>query len=126
MKPGICNHFRGVLTVCAAGIDPAALPKGGLPCIKKRANGQTCEKYEEPTPEQIAADAAFWEQHLEKVKKVDVFLATVKDRWLQDRTGRSGTTDCPACGGKANWQIAQYNGHRRYACSTEGCVRIIE
>jgi len=68
MRAGTCKHFTGCgiagKEVCSAGVnyrEHVGGPDLGwcarLPCLKHE-NAPPCEKYEEPTPEEVAAHEA--------------------------------------------------------------------
>lgn len=70
MKPGTCKHFTGIRNkVCAIGVAYSGFD--GLPCFTdNKAHGQ-CDKYAEPTAEELAADKAESDAaHAETMRKI--------------------------------------------------------
>ena len=128
-KAGKCRHFNGIQhKVCEAGVSYDSLPRnerGGLvlPCIQPECQF-TCDKYEEPTPEEIAADEEWMRQRMEMHEKVAVVVAPIRKEY-KGRSGR-GTITCPCCGGNLHWSISGYNGHMHGRCETEGCISWME
>lgn len=127
MKKGTCKHFNGVSNnCCEAGV---RYPLGrSLPCIERfNKAGVVCDKREEPTDAEIAAEQA----------KVDAFLKdfdTIVQPWVNAKKAaftkgtsvRSADT-CPKCKGIIRYSICGSNGHMMARCeTTEGCVNFIE
>lgn len=119
-----CVHFTGIQhKVCKAGISYDRFSKG-LPCISELNAVETCEKFLQPTPEQIAADEAVFKQHMERMEKVFAALGPIRKE--QKGKNWSGTITCPACGGKLHLSHAAYNGHMHGRCETPDCVSWME
>lgn len=132
IERGKCRHFNGVQNkVCRAGVDYREITGGTmrLPCFAHRPTSRPCDRYEEPTDEEIAADRARIDARMEELRREGELLRPLLDRIRRDHKGRSGSgvDDCPCCrGGKVSWSIAGYNGHIHMRCSTTGCVAFME
>lgn len=124
-KTGTCRHFTGVQhKCCEAGVNYDQF-KAGLPCIKKWAKGNVCEKYLEPTPEEIAAREAEIKECIERMDKVCVAIAP----WRKKHQGHNfvEVVTCPICSGRLHLSIAGgYNNHVHGYCETKGCVSWME
>jgi hypothetical protein len=147
MKKGTCIHYTGALNprtngVCKAGVDYRALVGGDdkgwvtrLPCSfpKKPKCGEaaTCNKYVEPTVEQIAASER---EHAESMRKFMVAFSGNVLEWRKankwdpkNPKGAMGKVPCEACGkGEIHLSMSAYNGHVHGQCTTEGCVSWME
>lgn len=84
----------------------------------------TCEKYEEPTAEDIAADDAAMEAAIARMKRTLPLCARIK----AEHKGESwkGVETCPECGGKLHLSHAAMNGHVWGKCETENCLAWME
>lgn len=139
IERGKCKHFNGVQNkTCRAGVDYRELTGGTmrLPCLGNRPDTRPCEKYEEPTDEEIAADRAQIDARMEELRREGELLRPLIARIREDHgwggkktrhLSGSGVDDCPCCqGGKVRWSIAGYNGHIHMRCSTPGCVAFMQ
>ena len=138
MKKDNCKYFNGTAcTTCDAGVNYRELVGGNewgwavrLPCLasfRKRTTTQTvtCDKYQEPTDEEIAKEKAAFEASCERMIKVGPLVRRIK----QENKGKSatGSDACPACNsGKIRWSIAGSNGHVHMVCSTKNCIAFME
>lgn len=123
---GKCRHFNGVQNkTCEAGICYKSIQVDQpLPCIKKYAIGATCEKYEEPTEEEVRERSEQIKRAINRVKATIPLMRKIKDE--HKGNDWNGIEVCPVCGGKLHLSHAAYNGHTHGACETDGCVRWIE
>ena len=141
MKKGTCKHFNGMVNErCDADVryyDVTPDPDGvgcwrRTPCHRDRHPndaeefGQpgTCEKYEEPTPEEIAAYEAEIEASHQRMLKTLPVIRRIKE----EHKGESwqGVEKCPVCDGKLHMSHAACNGHVHGRCETDGCVAWME
>lgn len=141
LKAGCCKHFNGIgLSLrkgdggdkcCDAGInyrDLVGHTESGwetqLPCNKKFAcDPVECDKYEEPTAEEIAADEAWVEARIDMTLKARAAIV----QHTGGKRGVSGAIDCPACeSGQLRFSVAGCNGHIHAACTTTGCLSWME
>jgi hypothetical protein len=128
-KSGQCKWFNGIQNkVCKAGVSYDSLPRNErgvivLPCIQPECQSN-CDKYEEPTAEEIAADEEWMRQRMEMHRKVGEVIIPIRKEY-KGRSG-NGTITCPCCGGNLHWSISGYNGHMHGRCETAGCVSWME
>lgn len=126
MRKGSCVHFTGVMRgSCAIGISYIEVRKGGpVPCITLNGRrNDCCDKYQEPTAEQIAADEREIDLAMEKHRQAMVFVAKWKTWTKTNRVAKVEVVDCPVCKmGKLSLSQAAYNGHVWGKCSTPDCV----
>lgn len=146
-RQGTCKHFNGSHhnTHCEAGmcydqITPNASDPGSyyrMPCHRvfpdmKRAaevwaehgTQGTCEKYEEPTSEDIAADDAAMEAAIARMKRTLPLCVRIKVE--HEGENWKGVETCPECGGKLHLSHAACNGHVWGKCETEDCLAWME
>jgi len=78
-----------------------------------------CDKYEEPSQEDIAEYEAEMQKHIERQKKVFPLIGEMQKEFK----GRNGqkVVECPECGGRLHLTHAALNGHVWGQCETEGC-----
>ncbi len=96
----------------------------GLAVIEKYGPQGTCEKYEEPTPKDLASYDDQIAMATARMKKTLPLVARVK----AEHKGESwhGTEPCPVCGGVLHLTHAACNGHVWGRCETEECVSWME
>jgi len=150
MKHGTCKHYTGSWhnENCKAGVsyrDVTTLPDepGSAyrkPCVKLDPNNKhdrhglkviaetcqpgTCDKYEEPTDEEVAADEAAIQECIRKTMLTIPLSCKIKTE--HDGQNWQGVEVCPVCGGKLHMSHAACNGHVWGQCETEGCVSWME
>jgi hypothetical protein len=150
MKYGQCIHFTGVQhKLCGRGVRYDQFAPG-MPCIQfmqRSARGGTylkagevpnetkpypgaqpkerCPFYAEPTAEQVQADRAAMDAHLEKTMAAIKVAGAwrVKPKPAQDRRD---TVECPVCKGRLHLNQSAYNGHVNGKCETADCVAWME
>lgn len=130
MRKGKCRHFSSKFdNRCSAKVK---YPKRGdkWPCFKTTVSGvpragvPPCDKYEEPTPEELAEQKAKIKEVFDKLHKVGPILKKIKDEHVGEDW--RGTVQCPVCD-KLVWiEHAAYNGHVWWKCETPGCVAGME
>jgi hypothetical protein len=127
-KLGRCVYFNGIQNkACRAGVE---YQSGPLPCLKDlqlRPDAPApwaCDKFQEPTQEQIDADEAEHKAHMAKMETVMKAIAG----WRKEKPrGKQTVISCPTgCGGELHLSQAAYNGHVWGRCSTSGCVNWME
>lgn len=146
MKPGECVHYTGCINprkpACDAGVNYREHVGGDgfgwvtrLPCFKLEnvdpAKVVKCDKYCEPTAEQIAAHEA--EVSAAITKMMVAYSGNVR-KWREqqgwskkNRVSAEGKVPCEACGtGEIHLTMAAYNGHVWGKCTTDGCVSWME
>jgi hypothetical protein len=137
MQEGKCIHYNGsVNECCEAGVNYGELAGGKdpgwglkLPCIKKFAGPSpvTCDKRQEPTPEQLAEWKAEMNRSMERIGKArKAIVDHLGGPWKRGMTGSSGSIPCPNCAGTLQFSRAGYNGHIHARCSSEDCVAWME
>jgi len=137
MRKNTCVHFNGVQHACCkAGVSYQAFKGHEIPCIKvwqSKLKGSVpkvittdakCEKYTEPTPEQIAAYDAEVQASMKKFSLTFPLIKAVKT----EHKGKSwaGVMECPVCKGRLHMSHASYNGHVHGRCETKDCVAWME
>jgi len=126
MRTGKCVHFTGAQNeICKAGVRYDSLPPGRLQCCFDDAV-RTCEKYREPTAEEIAASEAEMEAALAKHRVVMTAIRPWRTWSKQNRVAKQEVIECPACQGRLHLSQAAYNGHVWGKCETAGCVEWME
>lgn len=143
-----CIHYNGTVNDCCdAGVNYQQLAGPGkawgkrLPCHGpeyRLASGTalpradvvvTCEKRQEPTPEEIEDDEA---QHFDRFSKMmvcrEAIVAHLGGKWKKGMAGSAGAIDCPSCKGEKTLRFTRsgYNGHIHAGCKTGGCVSWME
>jgi hypothetical protein len=140
-RAGWCIHYtappryvdKDQTWKCDAGIDMEAVWHGvkfaERPCfLDKKGNSKPearpCPHLRRPTPEEIAADEAWTEQRIDRLRTVMVGIA----EWRAKHKGKSraDVVECPACKGRLHLSIAAYNGHVHGKCETDDCVSWME
>jgi hypothetical protein len=148
MQTGCCKHFTGSYhnTHCQAGVcyrDVTTEPdrmEGSLlrlACFSRMdrlgssaeqiaefEKRGTCEKYQEPTAEEIAAYEAEMKAHMDKYMLVTPLINEVKRE--HKGKGWTGVKECPVCKGELRMSHSSYNGHVHGRCETEGCLAWME
>lgn len=147
MRQGTCKHFTGAHhnECCAAGVkymDVTPQPENlqgralRLPChtqpypnaspsqMEHYRNRGTCEKYTEPTAEDLAEHERQCEAEMAKMMKSMSVIAKVK----KEHAGESwnGVEACPVCGGTLHVTHAACNGHVWGTCETADCLAWME
>ena len=134
MKSGTCVHFTGMQNkTCKAGVnyrEHVGGPDFGwgcrMPCLTKyREEGwMPCDKYQEPTEEQIAESDRLVKQFMDRMLLTFPLINKIK----RDHKGQSwqGVEECPACKGKLHLSHAACNGHVWGKCETKGCLSWME
>lgn len=133
MKAGTCRFFKGIQhDQCDAGITYADKARGQVPCIKtyghkpgvKTIPVWHCDKYTEPSAEEIAKSKAEMEAAMERMTKTFPLISRIK----KEHKGESwkGVEACPVCGGKLHMTHSAFNGHVWGKCETAGCVAWME
>lgn len=147
MKAGQCKHYTGCLNprtpTCEAGVNYREHVGGDgfgwvrrLPCTKLLGEDDPtaivkCDKYREPTAEEISADEA---RVAAAMKKFMVAFTGNVAAWRkaqgwskQNKVSATGTVPCESCGtGTIHLSMAAYNGHVWGKCTTDGCVSWVE
>jgi hypothetical protein len=137
-KPDKCIHFTGTQhATCEAGVNYNDVRKDSedgktrsIPCLLKYNHcGATCEKFELPTAEQVAADEAEAQKRFDATMTArKAIVAYLGGAWKKGMNSARGIIDCPVCG-KAqslHFSRAGYNGHVHASCETKGCVSWME
>lgn len=131
MNPGTCKHFLGVSNgKCMLDIPYVFIPYKGwqLPCIKESANGLVCDKYAEPTEQElIQSKEDDKKSNIEIHRRLNLvipLMSKLKTDY-KDMNNR-GIVECPICKGRMAFSIASCNGHVWLACETQGCWSSVE
>jgi hypothetical protein len=150
MRSGTCKHYNGSFhnDKCAIGIayrdvtnkpdepgcayrkpcvklDP--LDPGdahGLKVIADTGPQGVCEKYEEPSQDEIAAHEKVMNEAMDRMMRTMPLCIAIKE----EHAGHDwqGVKECPICGGDLHLTHAAYNGHVHGKCETENCVSWME
>lgn len=136
-KPSYCKHFCGTVEpVCGAGVNIRELAGGPdygwctrLPCNSHLGERDPsavvhCDKYEEPTPEEIAEEELFMAQMMDRHIQSAPWVDSIRRAYAGKDA--AGTDRCPICAAPIYWSISAYNGHVHATCSTDGCLRFME
>lgn len=124
-KIGRCIHFTGIQNkTCKAGVSYDSFD-GVLPCITV-ADARLCEKYQDPTPEQIAESKAAHDASMERFRTVMMGIRGWRTWTKKNRVAKQEVIECPACKGRLHLSQAAYNGHVHGQCETKGCVSWME
>lgn len=145
MKQGMCKHYNGSHSneCCDAGVSYDVVtpdhkkPGCGFrkPCIAVTSNHGlqvladlgpqgSCDRYEEPSKEEIAADVQAMDAAVNRMLSVGPVLSEVRRNHAGENW--SGVIQCPVCEGALSLSHAAYNGHISGRCGTEGCVSWME
>jgi hypothetical protein len=154
MEKGRCKYANGTHdnTHCNAGVayrDVVPDPDDNLgiafryPCTdmarifgKKRGNPMSpaqaenyarrgaCDKYEDPTDEEIAEYERRHEERMQKFLLTLPLISKVKSEHKGENW--KGVEACPACSGNLHMTHSAYNGHVWGQCETEGCLSWME
>jgi hypothetical protein len=136
LKKGECVHFTGGQnTLCDAGLNMREVtgpPDEGwflrCPChdtsswrtLPEGWVRSTCEKYTDPTDEQLADFEKEIQAEEDKFTKVVPIIGEIKKN---HPNGGSGKFECPACkDGQVSWIMSKSNGHTHGKCSTLNCI----
>jgi hypothetical protein len=145
-RAGKCVHYNGTVNACCeAGVNYQALAGSGhgwavrLPCFNAEYLSETgklvllppvstCDKRQEPTADELAADETWMAERMDRLGKIRVaIVAAIGGPWKRGDPVERGTIPCPCCeGGTVSYSRASYNGHIHAACSTPGCARWME
>lgn len=148
MEHGTCKHFNGVQhATCKAGVAYRDFQRG-IPCVKYIAvsvrggtmlrageepaqrepweyDGIACERYTEPTDEEVQASDEAYEVRMKKT-----FAARrVAGKWRvkpKPQEDRAEVVECPVCAGRLHLRQSAYNGHVHGQCETASCVSWME
>jgi hypothetical protein len=144
MQKGVCKHFTGLGLGgdygkrCNAGVCYRTHVGGSdlgwairVPCIlgHKMSSFDSsqvvpCEKYEEPTAEEIAQFERETEAMIARQVKAFPLIEAMKREFEgQDATK---SVECPVCKGKLTMTHAAYNGHVWGNCETADCLSWME
>lgn len=137
-----CRHFNGIQhECCKAGVKYKSVTLGfltdgqkqGFPCLgpggTHNRDGATCDKYDGFTRAELEAQRKEMEAMTRNlVIALDAIQLHVGGPYKRGEPFKSGCIDCPVCGESSCLQYMQvgYNGHLRFRCSTEGCVKGME
>ncbi len=148
MKPGTCKHKTSTYhdECCAVGVryddvcpNPEdrtgkayryacttyeALSDHGKRVVDELGPQGTCEKYEEPTADEIAEHEAEIEKATQRMMRTLPLIARIKLEHKDESW--KGTEECPECGGVLHLTHAADNGHVWGQCETEGCLAWME
>lgn len=140
MRAGTCKHFSGTglrdKECCHAGVEYRSLVGGPdlgwctrLPCYRVtsfKPNGPVnpCEKYEEPSQEEIDACEKEVTESIARFMKTLPLIHAIKT----EHRGKNakGTKKCTACDGVLHYTHAACNGHVWGKCETDGCLSWME
>lgn len=120
-----CIHFTGVSNeTCKAGCSYKKLI-GSLPCLPwLNLQKAKCDKYQAPTPEQVAEEEAHIQSLIDRMMKAGPLIKRIKTQ--HKGKSWSGVEECPVCKGRLHMSHAAYNGHVHGRCETENCLSWME
>lgn len=148
MRKGTCKHFNGDShnKVCDAGVcyrDVTPKPDAPGSAFRKPcdrlmhwqdpseaqlaafAEKGTCDKYEEPTADEIKKHEAKMEAAFKSMESVFPLIKRIKK---EHRQSWRGIERCPVCGNKLHLVLNHFDGihgheaHCHGKCETDGCV----
>lgn len=134
-RKGTCKHFNGARNnTCEAGVNYDGLPhpepppnaKTGmrLPCL--RCDGKDfCDKWEEPTAEEIAEHEKDMAALMDRFKKSQPWITAMKKEHPKGTNGFAKDS-CPICQSEITFNISGYNRHMHARCSTPDCLNFME
>ena len=99
-----------------------SLSPHGKSVVDEKGPQGVCDKYEEPTDEEVAEADAEMERVVERMKRTLPLIARIKAEHADDSHDWSGTEECPECGGVLHLSHSKYNGHVWGKCETDGCL----
>ena len=137
---GKCVHFNGLPfridedygKCCDAGVNYRALVGGSdfgwmarTPCTKTTLSKDVvlCDKYRDPTPEEIKEDQRIHKAALERMRTI---MPVVAEWRKKPPRGKQEIIECPACKGRLHLSQAASNGHVWGKCETPGCASWME
>ena len=135
-KKGQCIHFNGVQNdECKAGINYKEICGGQekgifarLPCLnteyQKPDEQVNCEKYSEPTDQEIIDYGNWHNEHMDKMRKVMVGIKPWRD--AHQNESFQEVVECPVCKGRLHLSISSYNSHVHGNCASDDCVSWME
>ena len=85
-----------------------------------------CDKYEDPTEEDILKEDEEIRKATEAMEKVFPIIVKIKQEHEKDTEPWVGTETCPVCNGTLHVSHANYNGHVWGKCETKNCVNWME
>jgi hypothetical protein len=150
MKRGTCKHFNSTWRnksceagVCYADVTPDNKNESGvayrIPCRiiegeeynklndVQKENYQkrgTCNKFEEPTDEELEEYQNFIDAAMKRHMLVFPIIAEIKK--AHKRKNWRGDVTCPVCNRKLHISHAASNGHVWGKCETDGCLSWME
>jgi hypothetical protein len=141
MKKGICRYFTGLpmvslqdqRTTCEAGINYRKHIGGPdlgwcsrAPCLTTSMSKEQvpCDKYEEPTQEEIDKFDAEVKEASDRMMRTIPFIEKIKKKYKGQNV--KSTDECPECKGVLHFTHAAYNGHVWGKCETEECLNWVE
>lgn len=84
-----------------------------------------CDKFQEPTPEEVERSRAEWDAHYAKTMAAISVASAWRER-PKPAQDRREVIECPICKGRLHLSQSAYNGHVAGKCETEGCVSWME
>jgi hypothetical protein len=136
MEKGVCRNYHGAGIGCEKKCDEGIVLRllvGGddsgwisrLPCRKENFTTVVCEKYTDPTDEEVAEFEAMIKLRMEMMMTVEPKVGEIK-KAHKDKDA-SGKFDCPICkDGVIEWHLCGFNNHMRLFCSTKNCISFVE
>jgi len=134
MKQGCCTKYSGEVFrqgKCKADIDVRELVGGDdwgwlrrTPCFLKNKSLTTCDKYTEPTNQEIEDHEKWADEIIERLNKASPLISELKKEYGE--TGGKGTRPCPVCGNTLNFTVSSLNGHVHGKCETKDCLSWME
>lgn len=116
MRKDVCIYFHGTnKEKCEQGITYKDVMKERLldiPCFSK--TGLVCDKYTEPTDEQLK------EQKDGQEKSFKGMCEAIK--LIKETNKQHGIIPCPICSKNLAFTVSGYNGHIHGGCETKGCL----
>lgn len=148
MRVGTCKHYNGdyhnktcLVGVCYRDLTPKPDEPGSAfrkPCdrimhwpnpspAQQAAFDERgkCDKYEEPTAEEIKAYEAMMDAAVKRMKLTIPLIGRIK---REHKQSWAGVETCPVCGGKLYLKLNHFDGihgheaHCHGQCETPGCV----
>jgi len=136
IRKKFCKHYDGREILlgktrkCKDGVNVRELVGGEIsgwmnriPCCKANESDIVCELYQDYTQEEIDANDAWLNAHMERCKAIGPLCVIIRKKHPH---GGCGEIECPVCGSVLDYGRASSNGHIHGQCRGDGCISWME